>query len=116
MDGRCYTTFREAAKKRGLLHSDNNLIECMSEAVSYQMPYSLRKLFATLLVYCNPGKPKNIWKIYEDTMSEDFKIISNVTKNDIRQLVLNHINEVLLSMGHNINEFKDIFGNKYNSV
>ncbi|KAG5591878.1 hypothetical protein H5410_042392, partial [Solanum commersonii] len=44
-------------------------------------------------------------------MSEDFKTISNVTKNDIQQLVLNHINEVLLSMGHNINEFKDIFGN-----
>ncbi|KAG5611758.1 hypothetical protein H5410_023039 [Solanum commersonii] len=45
------------------------------------MPYSLRKLFATLL------------------------------KIRYLQLVLNHINEVLLSMGRNINEFKDIFGN-----
>ena len=44
-------------------------------------------------------------------MSEDFKTIPNVTKNDIQLLVLNHINEVLLSIGHNINEFKDIFGN-----
>ncbi|KAG5582544.1 hypothetical protein H5410_053171 [Solanum commersonii] len=26
MDGTCYTTFREAAEKRGLLYSDNNLI------------------------------------------------------------------------------------------
>ncbi|KAG5600731.1 hypothetical protein H5410_032101 [Solanum commersonii] len=111
IDGRCYTPFREAAEKRGLLHSDNNLIECMSEAVSYQMPYSLRRLFATLLVYCNPGNPKDLWNKYEDSMSEDFKIISNVTKNDIQQLVLNHINQVLLSMRHNINEFKDIFGN-----
>ncbi|KAG5596940.1 hypothetical protein H5410_038172 [Solanum commersonii] len=56
IDGKCYSTFREAAEKIGLLHSDNNLIERMSEAVSYQMPYSLRRLFATLLVYCNPGK------------------------------------------------------------
>nr|XP_019069498.1 ATP-dependent DNA helicase PIF4-like [Solanum lycopersicum] len=55
MNERCYTTFREAAEKRSLLRSDNNLIDCMSEAVSYQMPYSLRRLFATLLVYCNPG-------------------------------------------------------------
>ncbi|KAG5591725.1 hypothetical protein H5410_042239 [Solanum commersonii] len=83
----------------------------MSEAVSYQMPYSLRRLFATLLVYCNPGNPQDLWKKYEDSMSEDFKIISTITKKDIRQLVLNHINEVLLSMGHNISEFKDIFGN-----
>ena len=98
-------------KKRGLLRSDNNLIDCMSEAVNYQMPYSLRRLFATLLVYCNPGNPIYLWKKYEDSMSEDFKTIPNVTKNDIQLLVLNHINEVLLSMGHNINEFKNIFGN-----
>ena len=62
MNERCYTTFREAAEKRGLLRSDNNLIDCMSEAVSYQMPYSLRRLFATLLVYCNPGNPIDLWK------------------------------------------------------
>ena len=55
----------------------------MSEAVSYQMPYSLRRLFATLLVYCNPGNPKDLWKKYEDSMSEDFKIISTITKKDI---------------------------------
>ncbi|KAG5584304.1 hypothetical protein H5410_044738 [Solanum commersonii] len=116
MNGRCYTIFREAAEKRGLLHSNNNLIECMPEAVSYQMPYSLRRLFATLLVYCNPSNPKNLWKKYEDSMSEDFKTIPNVRKNDINQLVLNHINEVLLSMGRNINEFKDIFGNVSSST
>ncbi|KAG5589604.1 hypothetical protein H5410_040118 [Solanum commersonii] len=111
VDGKCYTTFREAAEKKGLLYSDNNLIDCMSEAVSYQMPYSLRRLFATLLVYCNPGNPKDLWKKIEDSMSEDFKRISTISKTNIQQSILNHINEVLLSMGHNINEFKDIFGN-----
>ena len=49
-------------QKKGLLHSDNNLIDCMSEAIIYQMPYSLRRLFATLLVYCNPGNPIDLWK------------------------------------------------------
>ncbi|KAH0650144.1 hypothetical protein KY284_030056 [Solanum tuberosum] len=51
VSGRYYNTFREAAEKNGLLASDNNLIECMSEAANYQMPYSLRYLFATLLAY-----------------------------------------------------------------
>ncbi|KAG5594044.1 hypothetical protein H5410_035276 [Solanum commersonii] len=111
IDGKCYSTFREAAEKIGLLHSDNNLIDCMSEAVSYQMPYSLRRLFATLLVYCNPANPKDLWTKFEDSMLEDFKRISTISKTNIQQLVLKHINEVLLSMGHNINEFKDIFGN-----
>ncbi|KAG5620967.1 hypothetical protein H5410_006185, partial [Solanum commersonii] len=41
-------------------------------------------------------------------MSEDVKTISNVTKNDIQQLVLNHINEVLLSMGQKTNNCNKI--------
>lgn len=43
------TTFRDAAEKRGLVLSNNNLIECMSEAVNYQMSACLRHLFAMLL-------------------------------------------------------------------
>ncbi|XP_075111905.1 uncharacterized protein LOC142182019 [Nicotiana tabacum] len=62
INGEHYNTFRESAKKKGLLHCDNSLIDCMSEAAGYQMPYSLRHLFATLLVYCNPVNPKEIWK------------------------------------------------------
>lgn len=36
------STFRESTEKKELLHSDNSLIDCMTEAVSYQLPYSLR--------------------------------------------------------------------------
>ncbi|KAG5607148.1 hypothetical protein H5410_028640 [Solanum commersonii] len=50
VNGRYYNTFREAAEKNGLLASDNNLIECMLEVANYQMPYSLRHLFATLIM------------------------------------------------------------------
>lgn len=62
-----YNIFRESAGKRGLLLCDSNLIECMTKVVSYQMPYILRHLFTTLLVYYNPPNPKKktmriIWK------------------------------------------------------
>nr|XP_016507198.1 PREDICTED: uncharacterized protein LOC107824907 [Nicotiana tabacum] len=62
VNGEPCSTFRESLDKRGLLHCDNNLIECMSEAASYQMPYSLRRLFATLLVYCGPVNPRKLWE------------------------------------------------------
>lgn len=75
---KCCSTFREAAEKRGLLHSDNSLIECMSEAMTYQMPCSLRRLFATLLVYCSPANTKELWEKFEDSMSEDFRKIPNM--------------------------------------
>ncbi|XP_019255092.1 PREDICTED: uncharacterized protein LOC109233676 [Nicotiana attenuata] len=77
----------------------------MSEAVRYQMPYSLRRLFATLLVYCNPANPKELWDKFEDSMSEDFKIMPNLNKKQICHMTLNHINDILHSMGHDINEF-----------
>nr|XP_016449768.1 PREDICTED: uncharacterized protein LOC107774670 [Nicotiana tabacum]XP_016449769.1 PREDICTED: uncharacterized protein LOC107774670 [Nicotiana tabacum]XP_016449770.1 PREDICTED: uncharacterized protein LOC107774670 [Nicotiana tabacum]XP_016449771.1 PREDICTED: uncharacterized protein LOC107774670 [Nicotiana tabacum]XP_016449772.1 PREDICTED: uncharacterized protein LOC107774670 [Nicotiana tabacum]XP_016449773.1 PREDICTED: uncharacterized protein LOC107774670 [Nicotiana tabacum]XP_016449774.1 PR len=80
----------------------------MSEATNYQMPYSLRRLFATLLVYCNPVNPIELWKQFEDSMSEDFKILSNMNAKDIRFMALNHINDILHLMGRDINEYNMI--------
>ncbi|XP_070005631.1 uncharacterized protein LOC142163080 [Nicotiana tabacum] len=62
VNGESWSTFRESAEKRGLLHCDNSLEECMSEAASYQLSYSLRRLFAKLLVYCNPTNPRQLWE------------------------------------------------------
>ncbi|XP_059316269.1 uncharacterized protein LOC132067143 isoform X1 [Lycium ferocissimum] len=73
VNGEPCSTFRESVEKRGLLHCDDSLMECMSEAASYQMPYSLRRLFATLLVYCNPTNPRDLWEQFEELMSEDYK-------------------------------------------
>ncbi|XP_075106751.1 uncharacterized protein LOC107828842 [Nicotiana tabacum] len=100
------STFRESAEKRGLLYCSNSLIECMLEAVSYQMPYSLRRLFATLLVYCNPADPKKLWEMFEDSTSEDFKYFFDFEEKGVRHKVLSHINDILHSMGHDINEYK----------
>ena len=52
------STFHEAALLCGLLEANNSLDKCLEEASMYQMPYSLRRLFATILVYCNPSNPK----------------------------------------------------------
>ncbi|XP_075076285.1 uncharacterized protein LOC142162952 [Nicotiana tabacum] len=105
VNGICCDTFRESAEKRGLLHCDNNLVECMSEAACYQMPYSLRRLFATILVYCSPRNPRELWEQLENSMSEDFNSLANITAKDIHLAILNHINDILHSMGHDINEF-----------
>ncbi|XP_075075875.1 uncharacterized protein LOC107797163 isoform X1 [Nicotiana tabacum] len=106
VNGVTCNTFREAAEKRGLLLCVNNLIECMSEAVSYQMPHSLRHLFVVLLVYCNPVNPRELWEKFECPMSEDFKKYPNMPTREIRYKVLNHINDILHSMGRDINEFE----------
>lgn len=50
-NGTIYNKFREAAVNRGLLESDEYVDNCLAEAGLFQMPYSLRTLFALLLVY-----------------------------------------------------------------
>lgn len=57
-------TFKEAAQRRGLLESDQSMKECLDEAVVIQMPYALRRLFATLLVYCEPTEVRTLWNLY----------------------------------------------------
>ncbi|KAL3368397.1 hypothetical protein AABB24_009320 [Solanum stoloniferum] len=115
IDGKYYDTFRESAEKRGLLHHNNNLVDCMTEAVCYQMPYSLRHLFATILVYCNPDNPKELWEQFEESMSEDFNKLPNMDPKKTRHSVLNHINDVLHTMGHDVNEYRLISENVVSS-
>ncbi|XP_019225161.1 PREDICTED: uncharacterized protein LOC109206760 [Nicotiana attenuata] len=83
VNGEPCSTFRESVEKRGLLHCDNSLIECMSEATSYQMPYSLRRLFATLLVYCGPANPRKLWERFEESMIEDYKVLQTIERREI---------------------------------
>ena len=51
-------TFREAALIRNLLQDDNSQEICLQEASHFKMPYEMRRLFATLLVYSCPNNPK----------------------------------------------------------
>jgi hypothetical protein len=49
------STFCEAAERRGLIEADNTLHEGLAEATLWMMPYALRKLFAIILVFCEPS-------------------------------------------------------------
>ncbi|KAL3365048.1 hypothetical protein AABB24_010277, partial [Solanum stoloniferum] len=63
-------------------------------------------LFATLLVYCAPVNPRKLWEQFEDSMVEDYKMLQTIERKKIRYQALNHINDILHSMGHDINEYE----------
>ncbi|XP_071928923.1 uncharacterized protein [Coffea arabica] len=73
VNGYVCQTFKEAANLLGLLHSDNAAELCLQEASAYQMPSSLRQLFASILAYCTPTNPRELWLKYEDFLSEDIR-------------------------------------------
>ncbi|ONL92436.1 hypothetical protein ZEAMMB73_Zm00001d027245, partial [Zea mays] len=104
VDGVTLPTFREAAERRGLLESDNTLDECLTERALFQMPSALRRLFATILVYCEPSDVAVLWQKHKDSMSEDYQHRSQ-NKTHVEQMVLIDIRNMLQSMGKDINTF-----------
>ena len=107
-----YDTYEEAARQRGLLDEQNNEVDnCLKEAVNYKMLSKLWQLFVSILLFCNPEenfKPKILLKKYIINLSEDyyFQKISevgliNVDINDynwkiIRTKTLANIEKYLL--------------------
>ncbi|KAG6657396.1 hypothetical protein CIPAW_04G088100 [Carya illinoinensis] len=104
VDGVVAPTFREAATMHGLLQRDSSLEDCLQEASLYQVPSSLRRLFATILVYCNPTNPRELWERFEQDMSADFKPTEDSISN-VRTQVLRSISFTIESMGKDISSY-----------
>ncbi|ONM00094.1 hypothetical protein ZEAMMB73_Zm00001d030055 [Zea mays] len=104
VDGVRLPTFHEATERRGLLESDNTLDECLTEHALFQMPSALRRLFATILVYCEPSDVAVLWRKHLDAMSEDYQRRSE-SKTQVEQMVLIDIRNMLQSMGKDIKTF-----------
>ncbi|XP_024993308.1 uncharacterized protein LOC112527039 [Cynara cardunculus var. scolymus] len=70
-NGLLHPTFRKASLERGLIENVDNLSQCLGEASLFQFPAALRRLFATMLIYCEPRDVRSygmttmihLWKI-----------------------------------------------------
>ncbi|GAA0157298.1 hypothetical protein LIER_38429 [Lithospermum erythrorhizon] len=72
------------------------------------MPMELHRLFATLLHYCRPSNPQQLFKNYYDYIAEDFKRLQNqlmLSEKSVLHKVLQGINDTLEPLGRDINEY-----------
>lgn len=97
-------TFQEAAEKRGLIEADGTLDDCLTEAELFQMPSSLRRLFATILVFCEPRNVRTLWNKHLEAMSDDYRQTQRCMYA-LEQMVLVDIRNMLQSMGKDIRSF-----------
>lgn len=102
--GKTAASFKEACSLRGLLQNDNSQELCLHEAATFSMPYELRRLFATLLVYCEPQNPRALWELFEQSLSEDFAH-AQLSPYICRRKVLAQIGSFLLSMGKRLESY-----------
>ena len=61
-DGVLLSTFKETATAYGLLESDTEWDNCLSEASIAFMPKQLHSLFVTILIFGQPLKPFDLWE------------------------------------------------------
>nr|GEX21783.1 leucine-rich repeat transmembrane protein kinase protein [Tanacetum cinerariifolium] len=99
-----YSTIRKAALERGLIENDNCSSQSLTEAALFQLPIAQRRLFTTILIYCEPGDVRKLWDDHYESMSEDYgrQYDSSV---QVCYMVLNDINISLQSMGKNLSDF-----------
>ena len=70
-EGNVHETFKDCAKARGLATDDKQYIECLQEAKESQMPYQLRKLYATIISRDFPSDPWQLFKQFQYDLCED---------------------------------------------
>ncbi|GMF47935.1 unnamed protein product [Phytophthora fragariaefolia] len=72
VNGVTYETYRQAALRLGFREDDAEWISCMREADEFRMPYQLRQLFTTILVYSQVAEVRQLWERFYDELSQDF--------------------------------------------
>ncbi|CAK8574133.1 unnamed protein product [Lathyrus sativus] len=60
-NGASFFTFKKSVEDWGLLESDNSIRECLFEASNMRMPYALRRLFVTILIFCEPTDVRGLF-------------------------------------------------------
>ncbi|KAJ0985328.1 hypothetical protein J5N97_003684 [Dioscorea zingiberensis] len=105
VDGNSCSSFRDSAIKRGLIENDNAIFLCLQEATLYEMPFILRRLFATLLAFCEPVDVGLLWKTFFKPMSEDFLCHISLSQEECVSATLVDIKCFLESMGKTIDDY-----------
>ncbi|KAK9723988.1 hypothetical protein RND81_05G039400 [Saponaria officinalis] len=104
-DGYRCTTFQEAALKHRLLEEDDVVEMCLKEASEVQMPFAVRRLFATLLVFFQPSNPLYLWTDYYNHLSEDFTKKNPNNPEKARCRTVRSIDQYLEAMGKTLKCF-----------
>jgi len=110
VDGVTHASSQLAALAAGYLEDDNEWNSCMDEAAHFRMPYELRQLFATMIVYCQVGSVRGMWDRFYDYLSEDFartyRDLEGQAKDDtIKFHTLKSLNDLLEANGTEVADF-----------
>jgi hypothetical protein len=68
-----HPTFQAACLALGLLEDDNEWVQCLEEAAVMQTGFQLCPLFATILEFCHPSSPLDLWDQFKVHICDDLE-------------------------------------------
>ena len=118
INGIVYDTFEGAVRQLGLLDEESNEFDkCLEEAATFKMPSQMRRLFASILLFCNLDEvdPFQLLKNHLDDLIEDYVLEqsrhknTNLTEDENDQIpitkALIDIEKYLIPYGMTLNNF-----------
>ncbi|GBP79841.1 hypothetical protein EVAR_50177_1 [Eumeta japonica] len=95
-------------KELGLLEGDEHWQNTMSDAIISEPATKLRELFTTILIFCQPSDPLELWNKFRDALCED---ILNRMRNENQDMTLAYnddiYNDGLIIIEDKIHEISD---------
>jgi hypothetical protein len=87
------------------VETDKSLDDCLTEFAQFKMPCALRRLFASIIVFCECNNVRALWDKYIDSMYEDYHRSNGNTKM-VEQMVLRDISIHGKYMGRDITNYE----------
>ena len=100
-----YPTFHKAAEHLGLCESDDEWVQCLSEASLLKTGKQLRELFVTILVLNMTNDPGKLWNDFKNAFIDDLFFEKNISIEYAENSAIIHIDTVLKHHNHNISNF-----------
>ena len=113
VNGVLCNTFKDACQARGLLDDDQEWLLCLQEAAGMRTGQGLRNLFVTILLFCNPMHPHQLWEATRVHLCDDldhpicqlFPAIPQPEENQIYDYGLHLIDSALRKNGKSLRDF-----------
>ena len=86
------------------METDKSLDDCLTESAQFKMPCALRRLFATIIVFCECNNVRALWDKHIDSMSDGYRR-SNCNSQMAEQMVLRDIFIHVKDMGRDITNY-----------
>ncbi|XP_015693662.1 uncharacterized protein LOC107303361 [Oryza brachyantha] len=113
VSGREYPTFRAACEALGLLGDDQEWSNALKDAAQWALPFQLRQLFVTMLLFCEVTNPTRLFNEHASHMSEDiaYRVVRNTSQASssthpyVRSSLLIELDKLLRDAGYDLSHF-----------